>query len=63
MIVWEKATIKIRTNEIIKDLNLKITKGKTLGIIGSNGTGKTMLAKAIAGQIQVHGREIIEKEG
>jgi molybdate transport system ATP-binding protein len=63
MIVWKKATIKIRTTEIVKDINLEITKGKALGIIGSNGTGKTMLVKAIAGQIQVQGSEIIEQEG
>lgn len=34
---------------ILKDVNLTIEKGKTIGIIGSNGSGKSVLFKLIAG--------------
>ena len=33
--------------EILKDINLKIPKGKIIGLLGKNGTGKTTLIKLI----------------
>ena len=47
----------------LKDINLSIEKGKTIGIIGHNGSGKSTLLKVISkiyqpdsGQIKVNGR-------
>ncbi len=47
----------------LKDINMEIPKGKTVGIIGQNGSGKSSLLQIIAGIIQpttgiidVHGR-------
>ncbi|WMJ86494.1 metal ABC transporter ATP-binding protein [Anaerocolumna sp. MB42-C2] len=37
---------------ILKDINLKIEKGDYLGIIGSNGTGKSTLIKLMLGLLQ-----------
>ena len=34
---------------ILRDLNLKLVKGKTLGIIGKNGTGKSTIIKILLG--------------
>ena len=33
--------------QVLKDINLKISKGKIIGLLGKNGTGKTTLIKLI----------------
>jgi molybdate transport system ATP-binding protein len=50
---WNNAKIQIRTKVILDHLSFTIAKGEPLGIIGRNGSGKTVLAKAIAGQVPV----------
>lgn len=51
--------------EVLKDINLTIPKGKIIGLLGKNGTGKTTLIKLIndlltpsSGKILVNGKEI-----
>ena len=44
---------------ILKDINLKIEKGDYLGIIGSNGTGKSTLIKLMLGLLQTKSGKII----
>ncbi|MCT4642240.1 MAG: ATP-binding cassette domain-containing protein [Bacteriovoracaceae bacterium] len=39
---------------ILEDINIKINKGQRVALIGSNGTGKTSLCRAIAG---MHGKQ------
>lgn len=41
----------IKGNEILKDVNLEFESGKIYGLQGKNGSGKTMLLKAISGLI------------
>ena len=55
--IWENVSVKIRTSILLQNINLQIKKGDILGIIGSNGSGKTVLAKAIAGELTVSGKE------
>jgi molybdate transport system ATP-binding protein len=55
MIRWKNVEIKIRTTQLVNHLTFSLEKGESLGIIGDNGTGKTILAKALAGMIPVHG--------
>jgi len=50
---------------ILKDVNLTITSGKIIGLLGKNGTGKTTLIKLIndlltptTGKILVNGKEV-----
>ena len=50
---------------ILKDINLKITRGKIIGLLGKNGTGKSTLIKLIndlltptSGQVLVNGKEV-----
>ena len=51
--------------QVLKDVNLKIPKGKIVGLLGKNGTGKTTLIKLIndlltptSGSILVNGKEV-----
>ena len=51
--------------EILKDINLKIPKGKIIGLLGKNGTGKSTLIKLIndlltptKGEILINGKEV-----
>ena len=43
----------VKDNIILKDVNFKIGGGDRVGIIGSNGSGKTTFLKSIAGEIPV----------
>ncbi len=51
--------------KILKDVNLTISKGKIIGLLGKNGTGKSTLIKLIndlltptSGEILVNGKEV-----
>jgi ABC-2 type transport system ATP-binding protein len=51
--------------EILKDVNLTIPRGKIIGLLGKNGTGKTTLIKLIndlltptSGKVLVNGKEV-----
>ena len=50
--------------QVLKDINLKIPKGKIIGLLGKNGTGKTTLIKLIndlltptAGEVLINGKK------
>lgn len=49
MIKVEHLSKKFGNNEVLKDINLHCEKGKIYGIIGYNGSGKTVLFKCICG--------------
>lgn len=56
---------KYGNKEVLKDINLTIPRGKIIGLLGKNGTGKTTLIKLIndlltptKGTILVEGKEI-----
>lgn len=55
MLAWKNATIKIRTSVLLREIDLSISKGGIWGITGPNGGGKTILARAIAGELPVSG--------
>lgn len=45
---------------VLNNLNLKITKGERIALIGENGSGKTTLAKLISGELSPQKGEIIK---
>jgi molybdate transport system ATP-binding protein len=55
MMIWQDVTIKIRTTLILKSIGFEIKRGQAVGIIGVNGSGKTILSRAIAGELAVSG--------
>jgi molybdate transport system ATP-binding protein len=55
IIDFRNAKIQLRTTIILNNITLQIGHGEALGIIGANSSGKTLLAKAVAGLIPVIG--------
>ncbi|KFI34605.1 multidrug ABC transporter ATP-binding protein, partial [Peptococcaceae bacterium SCADC1_2_3] len=48
----------IKKHPILKDINLSLGKGKIYGFFGRNGSGKTMLFRAISGLIKPTSGEV-----
>ena len=69
MIQIENLSLTLQKIDILKDINLNLENGKIHGLIGRNGSGKTMLMKCIcgfvhptSGTIQIDGK-YVGKEG
>lgn len=65
MIQIENLSLTLQKIDILKDINLNLENGKIHGLIGRNGSGKTMLMKCIcgfvhptAGTIQIDGKYV-----
>lgn len=54
-ITFHNVSIKISQKEILKNLNFAIQKGEKIAIVGENGSGKSILAKAILGFYPIEG--------
>ena len=52
MIIVNNVSLKIKKDMILRDINVEFECGKIHGIIGRNGSGKTMLMKCICGFIK-----------
>lgn len=52
MIKINSLSLKIKKTEILKEININFEKGKIHGLIGRNGSGKTMLMKCICGFVK-----------
>ncbi|HEY0626152.1 MAG TPA: ATP-binding cassette domain-containing protein [Allosphingosinicella sp.] len=48
----EKVTKRFGDRTIIKDFNLRITRGDRIGVVGANGAGKTTLLKLLTGEME-----------
>lgn len=65
MINTENLSLTINKTEILRDITISFDKGKIHGLIGRNGSGKTMLMKCVcgfvratSGKVTVAGKEI-----
>lgn len=58
MIEVKSVSLTLQKNEILKDISVCFDKGKIHGLIGRNGSGKTMLMKCICGFVKPTSGEI-----
>jgi ATPase subunit of ABC transporter with duplicated ATPase domains len=47
----EKVVKRFGERTIVKDFNLRVTRGDRIGVVGANGTGKTTLLKLLTGEL------------
>ena len=55
MLEIENLTKTFGTQTVISDISMTLVSGKIYGLVGRNGSGKTMVLRAIAGLIRVDG--------
>lgn len=65
IVTLEKVSKSFKKDMVLKDITVEFEKGKIYGIVGKNGSGKTMLFKTIvgfvrptSGRVFVNGKEI-----
>lgn len=58
----ERLNKKIRGRQILKDISMDLESGKIYGIVGRNGSGKTMLFRALSGLMKVDSGAVIWNE-
>lgn len=51
----------IKNNQILSDIHLNLEQGVVYGFVGRNGSGKTMLFRALSGLMKIDSGEIIYK--
>lgn len=59
MIEIKNVSLILQKNEILKDISVHFERGKIHGLIGRNGSGKTMLMKCICGFVKPNSGEIL----
>lgn len=59
MLAIKNATLNLDQRVLWSDLNLDVAPGEFIAVIGSNGSGKTSLLKAILGQLKLDSGEIL----
>ena len=52
----EHLSVRFGTQEVLRDLTFRVSRGTSLAIIGPNGAGKTVLLKTLIGSIPFEGR-------
>ena len=63
MIQLEKINKKIKGNRVLNNISYTFEKGKVYGLYGINGSGKTMMLRAISGLLRMDsGKVIIDGE-
>lgn len=62
VIELKNVTKQIRGTTVLDDVNLTLESGRVYGLKGKNGSGKTMLMRAISGLINTEGEVIIDGE-
>lgn len=70
VIVIDKLTKSFKGKTVLEDVNMRLQEGRIYGIVGDNGSGKTVLLKLIcgfmkpdSGTVTVNGKVIGEGRG
>ena len=63
MIKLQNINMSFRGKQILQDINLEVTKGETMVIIGPSGSGKSTILRLIIGLLQPTSGEIWVKRG
>ena len=58
MIALKKVSLQIKEVQILREIDVAFADGQIHGIVGRNGSGKTMLMKCICGFVRPTGGEI-----
>lgn len=59
MIKVQNVSLTIRKNRVLSDINLSLNEGVIYGLVGKNGSGKTMLMRCICGFTRVTSGQIV----
>ena len=63
VVTWLKGQSNYQTFWALKDVSFEVNKGEVVGIIGRNGSGKTVLFKCICGLLQINeGSILVDKK-
>ena len=62
MIQIKDISLNIKGHLILSDVNMTMQEGKIYGLVGNNGSGKTMLMKCICGFVRPTSGEVIVKD-
>lgn len=61
MLIAKNINKKIKSKEILSNINLELHHGVVYGFVGRNGSGKTMLFRALSGLMKIDSGEILYK--
>lgn len=59
MIKFDNTSKTFRRNKVLKDVNLDISAGDRVALVGSNGAGKTTLIRCLLGEYNCDGRVLV----
>ena len=62
MLVIERLNSYYQNIQVLRDLNLELSKGEVLCLLGRNGAGKTTLLKSIMGLVRSEGKIVLNNQ-
>lgn len=59
MLEVQGITVRYAGMPVLRDVSIKVERGRTVGVVGANGAGKSTLLKAIMGSVRLGGGQIL----
>ncbi|MEW5914558.1 MAG: ABC transporter ATP-binding protein [Thermodesulfobacteriota bacterium] len=59
MLKVQGITVRYAGMPVLRDVSIKVERGRTVGVVGANGAGKSTLLKAIMGSVRLGGGQIL----
>ena len=63
LIVLERASLSFGPQSILEEVNLRISEGERIGLVGANGTGKSTLLKVMTGRHALDSGQVSRTRG